>query len=164
MKLFLEFARAVEPFREIRRAWPSAPAMAALERRPENDTCSLYKAGKMLEFLARGLRGNDRVTSIKGKVLDITWDEGAERWHVGFSGQGSSSLTTDMVVRCTGSVPRRMSLPGVHRNNKGIINVKLQTALDTEALVRLIQKDPQARTPHFGVIGSSHSYVSLTNP
>jgi hypothetical protein len=138
--------------------------MAALERRHENDTCSLGKAGKMLEFLTRGLRRNDQVTSIEGSVLDIKWDEGDERWHVGFSGQGSSSLTTDMVVRCTGSVPRRMSLPDVHTKDRGITNVKLHTALNTEAIHRLIQKDPQKSAPQFGVIGSSHSYVSIINP
>ena len=74
MKLFVDYVKALEPFRDIYNSAGTPNAITALEELPQSGTCSLSYAGDMLNFITEGLRKHPRVESIKEQVRSAERD------------------------------------------------------------------------------------------
>jgi len=172
-QLFLEYAQAVNPFREI---WDEAQrqgktsAVDALERFPPNATCELALAADMLRQLTTGLHGHDRIQHFRGEVLDVKWDAETSRWQVKYldaDGQNVGGLASPMVVFCTGSTPKVLSF----NREEPTTMIPLMTALSPTELQKALPPTPQTpdstssqlmgseRPLVVGVVGASHSAI-----
>ena len=189
MNLFLQYAHAVQPFRDIclaaasseeavpdtdagRRATKQNP-VAALATLPQDETCSLGYAGDMLRFLTDGLSRHDRVRQCRGNVVKTKWSDETSQWDIGYYGQlhptdDYRELTSPIVVLCTGSAPATVELPALKGPAPQLI--PLDKALSPVQLARSIplrnpntsslDRATRLHTPQrVGVIGSSHSAV-----
>lgn len=74
MKLFVDYVKALEPFRDIYDSAEQPNAITALEELTQSGTCSLSYAGDMLNFLTNELRKHPRVRSIKEQVRSAERD------------------------------------------------------------------------------------------
>lgn len=163
--LFLDYAHAVEPFREICEASPRPNAITAIEDIPPQDTCSLRYAGDMLRFLTSGLNKHERVEQHVGVLKTSKWDRSSSKWRLLYRQAAGEKeveleLTSPLVVYCTGSSPRTIELPREASTSPKQTTelVPLETALTPSLLKASL--DP-TKAVHVGVIGSSHSAVLI---
>lgn len=145
--LFLQYAQATEPFRQICDSSAKPNAVTAIEALDQDKTCSLELAGNMLRHLTDGLVAHEQVERVEGHVESARWIDNGSRWKLNVS--GSSELDSPMVVYCTGSLPNY--LPGT-----GPGTVPIGLALSPTILAQAI--DPEQPTT-FVVIGGSHSAI-----
>ena len=68
VKLFLEYAKAVEPFRKIVKDTPSPNPFTTLQKLDQENTCHLYHAADMTQALTDGVGKMDQVSKCRGFV------------------------------------------------------------------------------------------------
>lgn len=68
--MFLQFAHALEPFREIVRSTPKPNAVHVLECLDTNAGCDLQYASNMLLMLTEGLKELPNVQPLVGTVVE----------------------------------------------------------------------------------------------
>lgn len=175
VKLFIDFATAVAPFRKIvtrapsRSRWdePSASdsdhigkpdRLNQLRVLDPNKGCNLSHAADMCLMLTEGLKKTPGVMAQQGRVTEATLDDSSStpRWRVQLSTHGANEIMnveTERLVLCTGASPNNDPLP-VHIPN--IQNMDLDTALSPSRLSSVIS--PLGPTT-VAVTGASHSAV-----
>ncbi len=72
--MFLQFAHALEPFREIVRSTPKPNAVHVLECLDTNAGCDLQYASNMLLMLTEGLKKLPNVQPLVGTVVEANLD------------------------------------------------------------------------------------------
>jgi hypothetical protein len=72
--VFLQFAHALEPFREIVRSTPKPNAVHVLECLDTNAGCDLQYASNMLLMLTEGLKELPNVQPLVGTVVEASFD------------------------------------------------------------------------------------------
>lgn len=157
VKLFLDYAQAVEPFREIVESTPKPNAITALQDLNPSDTCPLGKAGDMLLTLTSGLSANSRVKISHATVGDAQWVSANSSWNMRIDDENlntSTSVEAPIVVYCTGSSPTVLPLPVSILRQPNILD--LDIALKPSLLKEHIPRD---RELCVGVIGASHSAI-----
>ncbi|KAK0671437.1 pyridine nucleotide-disulfide oxidoreductase-domain-containing protein [Cercophora samala] len=150
VKLFVDYAEALKPFRHILNTAHKPNAITELEKLPQSGTCSLSYAGDMLNLLTAGLRQHPRIQTVEGKATSAHLDLESKRWTLTTNSQ-PSSIIAPLVVYCTGAFPSTTPLPS---SSPPII--PLDTALTPSILSTTIPRD-QPFT--IGVIGGSHSAI-----
>ncbi|KAK1758184.1 pyridine nucleotide-disulfide oxidoreductase-domain-containing protein [Echria macrotheca] len=162
--LFLEYARALEPFREIYEKSPKQNAIRVLEAMPKDETCSLGYAGDMLRQLTQGLAAHERINKVTAHVVTSERQSDASNWELQLQpprkteAETLGSVTSPMVVYCTGSFPTKMQLhPDLTKN--GVEQVHLDTALNPPLLAKELVRRQDQDITRVGVIGASHSAV-----
>lgn len=177
VKLFVDFATAVSPFRKIvsnvpsRDRWeePSASDGVPIDskqdklqpmRQLDQETgCFLAHPAEMCVMLTQGLKKTPGVITQKGKVSAATLDEQSSLWSINISTDSNTpqDITTAQAKRillCTGSSPVDPPLP---YEPQGLKHIHLDTALSPTKLAALL---PASSTPTtIAVIGASHSAV-----
>ncbi|KAH8673340.1 pyridine nucleotide-disulfide oxidoreductase-domain-containing protein [Xylariales sp. PMI_506] len=157
--LFLTYARATKPFREIIEATPTPNAITALEELPQDGTCSLYYAGDMLQALSDGLVKHERVELYQGRVTEANWDDANAEWSLSIREDGQTGIentTAPLLVYCTGSSPTTVSLPTPPESTPEHLDIDI--ALKPSALTQFIPMDKEVTV---GVIGASHSAILI---
>lgn len=155
MKLFIDFAEAVGPFRKILDETPSPHAVDALRAMKQDQGCDLGYAADMCMMLTQGLMKTPGVEVRQGKVTQATLDE-SNGWTVDIKlseshGEMSKAISS-RVVLCTGSSPNSQKLPVTIPD---LIPMELDYALSPMLLAKEVPKQPTT----VGVIGASHSAV-----
>ncbi|KAK9792936.1 putative FAD/NAD(P)-binding domain-containing protein [Seiridium cardinale] len=155
--LFIKYATAYEPFRDIIRDTPVPNAFTVLESLPQDKPCSLRYAGQLLQMLSDGLARNSRVECYQGCITQAAWCDKISAWALCYqasSNAESQVLNAEMVIYCTGSSPTTAPLPlGLERSPKPL---DLDLALKPSALCKSI---PSHTKTTVGVIGASHSAI-----
>jgi len=158
-KLFVDFAEAVEPFRQVIEQTPSPNAVDSLRQLEQDKGCQLGNAGDMLLMLTDGLKRTPGVEVRRGRVTGATVDD-SKRWTVELDLTKSDSSTTEpskvissRVILCTGSSPTDTDLPV---DIPGIKAMSLDDALSPSTLVNILPKDDPVT---IAVIGASHSAI-----
>ncbi|KAI1766948.1 pyridine nucleotide-disulfide oxidoreductase-domain-containing protein [Hypoxylon sp. FL1150] len=157
VKLFLDYAQAVEPFRDIVKSTPKPNSITALQDLNANDTCPLGKAGDMLLTLTSGLSKNPQVKTSHAIVSDVQWVNANSSWNMRVDDEKlgtSASVEAPIVVYCTGSSPTVIPLPASIPQQPSILN--LDVALKPSLLEEQVPRD---RELCVGVIGASHSAI-----
>ena len=72
--VFLQFAHALEPFREIVRSTPKPNAVHHLECLDTNAGCDLQYASDMLLMLTEGLKQLPNIQPLVGTVIEASYD------------------------------------------------------------------------------------------
>lgn len=175
VKLFVEFATAVSPFRKIvsglpsRDRWeePSASdgvpvdgkqdKLQDLRKLDQEKGCHLSHAADMCLMLTHGLRRTPGVISQQGRVSDAVLDEASSQWTVNVASSKSSptditSVQAKRLIFCTGSTPSDPPLP----IDLPIEHINLDDALSPTHLARIFS--PLGPTT-VAVIGASHSAI-----
>ncbi|KAK3330447.1 pyridine nucleotide-disulfide oxidoreductase-domain-containing protein [Apodospora peruviana] len=168
--LFLEYSKALDPFRQLCEAAPKPNAVTAVQDLPQDQTCSLHHAGDMLQLLTDGLVRHERVETCLGQVTGAKWDEATSTWSLDIKDWATKGAqvhrTAPLVVYCTGSSPTTITLPATSSQPRPK-PLDLDTALKPSALARTLspplpkgssKKDAQSLLT-VGVIGASHSAI-----
>lgn len=167
VKLFVDFAGATAPFREVLESSSSQTDNQAQQRsddflRPlreldQEKGCSLGHAADMCVGLTQALRHAEGLEAHVGRVQGAVLDEGApaaQRWTVTLNDKDVPSVTTKRLVLCTGAQPANPPLPV---EIPGLQSLDLDIALSP---TRLAENLADATGPAtVGVIGASHSAV-----
>lgn len=175
VKLFIDFATAVAPFRKIvsglpsRDRWeePSASdgvpvdgkqdKLQDLRRLDQEKGCDLSHAADMCLMLTQGLKKTPGVITQQGRVTGATLDEASSRWTVNVASSKPSStditnVQAKRVIFCTGSTPSDPPLP----TDLDIKHINLDDALSPTHLSKIFS--PLGPTT-VAVIGASHSAI-----
>ncbi|GAB7346760.1 hypothetical protein MBLNU459_g1864t1 [Dothideomycetes sp. NU459] len=155
VKLFIDFAEAVAPFRKIINETPSPHAVDTLRDMKQDQGCELKYAADMCLMLTQGLMRTPGVEVRQGRVTAATLDE-YNGWTVNVKlseshGETSKAISS-RVVLCTGSSPNDQQLPVTIPNLEPL---DLDFALSPTRLAEEIPKQPTT----IGVVGASHSAV-----
>ncbi|KAI5364723.1 Putative FAD/NAD(P)-binding domain, FAD/NAD(P)-binding domain superfamily [Septoria linicola] len=176
VKLFVDFAQAVSPFRKIvsdlpsRDRWeepnPSDGAavkgskdkLQDLRTLDQEKGCHLSHAADMCLMLTNGLKRTPGVVTQLGRVADATLDQSSQTWTVNLdtktrSAQDITNVKTKRIVLCTGSTPLDPKLP---YEPAGLQHINLDDALSPTNLSALLS--PLGPTK-VAVIGASHSAI-----
>lgn len=176
VKLFIDFATAVAPFRKIVSGLPSrdryeepspsdgTPVDGSKDKLRDMRTldqekgCHLSHAADMCVMLTQGLRRTPGVITQKGRVADASFDEQSNQWSVNVSTETNSpqditSAQTKRIVFCTGSSPTD---PPLAYEPEGLKHIHLDTALSPTKLSALLSPLGPSTV---AVIGASHSAV-----
>ncbi|KAK3983902.1 pyridine nucleotide-disulfide oxidoreductase-domain-containing protein [Cladorrhinum sp. PSN332] len=180
VKLFVDYAKAVEPFRNIIESAPKPNPITVLEDLPQDGTCSLSYAGDMLKFLTESLLEHPGLSPYKGDVTAAQRDTGNSMWTVAtaateaFAGLAPALLVSaPLLVYCTGSHPTKGLMPSFPSDLKSspLEELPLDTALTPSALSALLKSKLKTKVERsennggrgakleIGVIGGSHSAV-----
>lgn len=183
VKLFIDFATAVAPFRKIVSGVPSRSRyeepsesdgvsvsgkpdkLQALRSLDQDKGCQLSHAADMCLMLTEGLRKTPGVQSLKGKVGSAILDEQSGTWTVQLDNDRGpehnagtvpniAQASTKRIVLCTGSSPNNSPLP-VHIPS--LHNLDLDCVLSPSLLATALS--PQDGPTTVAVIGASHSAV-----
>ncbi|KAI2633204.1 pyridine nucleotide-disulfide oxidoreductase-domain-containing protein [Hypomontagnella submonticulosa] len=154
---FLDYAKAVKPFRDIAEATPRPNAITTLQDLPQEETCSLGYAGDMLNVLSEGLLKDSRISSWKGIVTEAERNSTSSAWSLAVRDEARNSverLEAPLVVYCTGSFPTTVPFPtGLSRQPELLdLDIALKPSLLAETL-------PKDRDICIGVVGASHSAI-----
>jgi cation diffusion facilitator CzcD-associated flavoprotein CzcO len=177
VKLFVDFATAIAPFRRIvsgvpsRDRWddPSASdgvavggsagkgdLLSDVRGLDQEKGCELAHAGDICNILTKGLRRTAGVHSHTGRVNEAVLDSSDGSWKVGFNSSANDTnsdfVQAKRIVLCTGSHPTDQPLP----SSLPVQKIDLDTALSPTKLSALLS--PLGPTT-VGVIGASHSAV-----
>ncbi|KAK3363003.1 pyridine nucleotide-disulfide oxidoreductase-domain-containing protein, partial [Lasiosphaeria hispida] len=172
VRLFLEYARAIKPLREISEA-PQADAVRVLEALPQEQTCPLRYAASMLEQLTDGLGKQGSVERLRGNASGLresfspkqktacNYIQLTSSACIQYSPGGSVPLkkvTSPIVVYCTGSSPAtvKINLP----RSQQPPTIPLVTALMPRALNQWLAQSQKSDFT-VGVIGASHSAIII---
>ncbi|KAK4170152.1 pyridine nucleotide-disulfide oxidoreductase-domain-containing protein [Cladorrhinum sp. PSN259] len=174
VKLFVDYAKAVEPFRDIYDSAEKPNAITALEELPQDGTCSLSYAGNMLNFLTKELLNHPRLISQKGNARGAK--RGTDVWTVTTgpvkrSHEAVQQSSAPLLIFCTGSHPTEVEVPPqpqelqpLHRCER----LPLDTALTPSTLSNIARFELQYKIRKYGekgghlkiaVIGGSHSAI-----
>ncbi|KIW15459.1 hypothetical protein PV08_05505 [Exophiala spinifera] len=155
--VFLQFAHALEPFREIVRSTPKPNAVHVLECLDTNAGCDLHYASNMLLMLTEGLKELPNVQPLIGTVVEANFDSKSLAWSIQVQDEESSSfihdISTRKLVLCTGSSPSVCDLGSAGASVKPI---HLDVALSRPSLRCALPPDGSV---HVAVLGSSHSAI-----
>ncbi|KPI36139.1 uncharacterized protein AB675_8907 [Cyphellophora attinorum] len=155
VKLFLTYAEALKPFKEVIESTPKPNAITALRDLEQEKGCKLSFAADAVEMLGKGLRRHQNVDTILGQVNSAEWKDNA--WTLKPSSDNStnspSSLTAKSIVLCTGSSPLEVPLP-----TKKPTLINLDPALDRKQLRDHL---PTGKPTTIGIVGTSHSAVVI---
>lgn len=153
VKLFVDFAEATEPFRNVIADTPSPNAVDMLRKQPQDQGCDLGYAADMCLMLTEGLHKHPGVDARQGQVTSATLSP-SSTWTVEISqSEGSTKAVSDRLVLCTGSSPTSVTLP---------VEFPHLQPLDLDAALRpsTLEHDIPSSTPTtVAVIGASHSAV-----
>lgn len=153
VKLFLNYAEALQPFNDVIASTPKPNAITALQDLDQERGCRLSYAADAIQMLATGLRRHPRVDTILGTVAGAEHD--GSRWHVHTNTTTSNSETkhaeTSSLILCTGSSPSRIPLPTSTPQQ-----IDLDSTLDRAKLRALL---PSSQPTTIGIIGTSHSAI-----
>ncbi|CAK3787144.1 uncharacterized protein RCC_00706 [Lecanosticta acicola] len=170
VKLFIDFATAVTPFRKIvsgvpsRDRWeePSASDGVAVGNKPDRlqdlrqldaeKGCRLSHAADMCLLLTEGLKKTPGVVAQQGRVAEASLDESSQIWTINIERQ-SHPVQSKRIVLCTGASPTDPPLPV---EPEGLEHLHLDTALSPTKLSQILS--PLGPTT-VAVIGASHSAV-----
>lgn len=178
VKLFKDYADALEPFQTITKAYPKPNAMTDLASLDQDKGCRLDYAANMLQMLTAGLCSSPNVHPFRGNVTHAVRhnlggnspSRPTDRNHwttqlsfaphtpdsaheiSGFE-DTSNAISAERLVLATGSSPSSMPLP-----TSKPTQLDLDECLDRSALRDLLPSD---RPCTVGVIGTSHSGVVL---
>lgn len=175
VKLFIDFATAVAPFRKIvsglpsRDRWeePSASdgvpidgkqdKLQEMRKLDQEKGCHLSHAADMCLMLTQGLKRTPGVITQQGRVHDAVLDEASSRWTVNVTSSKPSStditsVQAKRVIFCTGSTPSDPPLP----TNFDVEHINLDDALSPTHLAKIFS--PLGPTT-VAVIGASHSAI-----
>ncbi|KAK4230726.1 hypothetical protein QBC38DRAFT_468665 [Podospora fimiseda] len=165
VKLFVDYAKAVEPFREIVESAAKPNPITVLEGLPQDGTCSLSHAGDMLQFLTDGLlKKHPRLKPVIAEVKAVARDTEASLWnvftdHVGIPKNCPHRPWTaaPLLVYCTGSHP----IEGLAVDKPSVKRLPLDTALRPSVLSKLLKQELVKKDGplKIGVIGGSHSAI-----
>ncbi|KAK5655478.1 hypothetical protein OQA88_5749 [Cercophora sp. LCS_1] len=154
--LFLQYARALEPFRQICDASPEPNPVRAIEALDQEKTCSLGLAGNMLRYLTNGLTSHERIEATPGFVTGARWLKESSQWQLDVAARGpsttgvSAQISSPLVVYCIGAKPNY--LPGV----RGAHVLPISRALSPKYLASNINPD---KPKEVLVIGGSHTAI-----
>ncbi|KAK4939004.1 hypothetical protein LTR10_020663 [Elasticomyces elasticus] len=155
--VFLQFAHALEPFREIVRSTPKPNAVHHLECLDTNGGCDLQYASDMLLMLTEGLKQLPNIQPLVGTVVEASYDSQSEVWSIQAQDDESSSIIHDIYTRklvlCTGSSP---SVCNIGPAGQVLRQIDLDIALDRPTLREKLWCEHGATV---AVIGSSHSAI-----
>ncbi|KAF2135501.1 uncharacterized protein K452DRAFT_330183 [Aplosporella prunicola CBS 121167] len=154
VKLFIQFAEAVKPFRDVIKSTPEPNAVSVLRQMRQDKGCELSRAADMNLMLTEGLSKTDGVQQTLGYVSAAVFNEQANHWTVALD-QGQIPVTTSRLILCTGSSPISFPLPIQERmHDLNLESVDLDTCLAPSLL-------PKALSPSatVAVIGASHSAI-----
>lgn len=184
VKLFIDYATAVAPFRKIvsglpsRDRWeePSASDGVPVDGRQDKlqdlrhldqeKGCTLSYAADMCLMLTQGLKRTPGIITQRGRVSDASLDESTSTWTVNIdsenkTAQDITNLQTKRLVLCTGASPKDPPLPF---EPAGMKHLHLDTALMPSQLSQILSSSTPTT---IAVIGASHSAVlvlrNLTN-
>ncbi|KAH6983294.1 pyridine nucleotide-disulfide oxidoreductase-domain-containing protein [Ilyonectria sp. MPI-CAGE-AT-0026] len=151
--LFIGFATAVEPFRQIVSLAQKPNAITALERLKQDEGCELGHAADMCLMLTDGVaRHFDNVHQHYGKVTAATFDENTKLWTAVLDGK--DHVETPKLVLCTGSSPIENPLPIIEKLPGTLEMVHLDIGLTPSELAKTINSDATV-----AVVGASHSAI-----
>jgi len=157
--VFLQFAHALEPFREIVRSTPKPNAVHVLECLDTNAGCDLQYASNMLLMLTEGLKELPNVQPLVGTVVEAGFDSQSSIWSIQVQDEEASSIIHDICARklvlCTGSSP---SVCDVGPTGSSLTPIHLDVALDRPSLRDELPADKDITV---AVVGSSHSAIVL---
>ncbi|CAH0004511.1 unnamed protein product [Clonostachys byssicola] len=159
--LFLQFADAVAPFRQILEKTPDPNAATVLQKLAQDKGCELGHAADLCLMLTEGIREHypSQVEQHRGEVEKAVLDEQTNTWTVSLD--DGRVFTTDRLVLCTGSSPITSPLPILKQlsdSNPGtaLTPLHLDTALKPSLLSQTIDPSSPATV---GVVGASHSAI-----
>lgn len=184
VKLFIDFATAVSPFRKIVSNTPSRSRyeepsesdgvavsgkqdkLQALRDLDQEKGCSLSHAADMCLMLTEGLKKTAGVSCHKGKVSSAIFDESSRTWTVRLDNErgrehnaGTESniatVQTKRIVLCTGSSPNNAPLP-LSPPIPSLHVLDLDCVLSPTLLAQALAPQGPATV---AVIGASHSAV-----
>ncbi|SZF05524.1 unnamed protein product [Blumeria hordei] len=155
VKLFVEFADELLPFREIVRDTPSPNAYTKLRSLPQSSTCRIADAADLCQFLTNGLENFNGVEKLRGKVTSASWSS-SDKWSIKVHSPSSgisetSGITAKILVLCTGSKPITEPLPF-----SNLQTISLDTALKPSILPTVFSSDEKITV---AVIGASHRAI-----
>lgn len=172
VKLFIDFATAVSPFRKVVGDLPSqgqtgkfgasGDAIAAssvndklqdLRKLDQEKGCRLSHAADMCLMLTNGLKHNPGITTQQGRVSEALLDDQTGSWTVHIDGEHEQSVQAKRLVLCTGSSPLD---PPLSFEPNGLQHIDLDVALSPTRLADLLASQDQTTV---AVIGASHSAV-----
>ncbi|RMZ91144.1 hypothetical protein DV736_g1618, partial [Chaetothyriales sp. CBS 134916] len=151
VSLFLDFAQAVKPFRDVIDTIPSPNPVTYLQQLDQNQHCPIANAADMCRTLTDGLIKRNDVTTVVGNVNAANWADNA--WQLGLDGSThNNNYSSHLLVLCTGSHPKSIKVPPP----TSIKDIHLDIALTPTKLQTAISASEPATV---AVIGSSHSAV-----
>ena len=153
-KLFIDFAEALTPFRQVIANTPSPNAMDYRRSLDQGKGTYLGDAADMLLMLTNGLKKTPGVEVRQGRVESASLDAD-KGWTVGLklSDDQTSRVVSDRLILCTGASPSSQTLPV---NIPGLQELDLDTTLSPTRLSELIPAD---KSTTIAVIGASHSAI-----
>ncbi|KAF2083677.1 hypothetical protein K490DRAFT_51050 [Saccharata proteae CBS 121410] len=165
VKLFIDFAEAVQPFRSILESTPSPNAITELRQLRQDKGCNLGKAADMCLMLTDGLSKNPSIQQTHGSVRGATFDPSTSQWTIDLSPSAHDSpmasdaapITSPTLVLCTGSSPISAPLNIASQQQQSHLqSIDLDLAL---APSRLSTTLPSSTPTTVAVIGASHSAI-----
>jgi len=157
--LFLNYANAFEPLRQVISSAPKPNAITSLEDIDQNRGCRLDYAADMLLMLTKGLLRHPQIDVQFGNLAQADYKNPPSTWSVRSRSEGTLNGRLGQsrsLVLCTGSSPMSMTLP-----TSSPIAINLDIALDRQKLRSSLST---AEDIVVGVIGTSHSaIVALMN-
>ncbi|SMQ56170.1 unnamed protein product [Zymoseptoria tritici ST99CH_3D7] len=155
VKLFVDFAEATAPFRDIVGGKSQPEVLKAIRELDQEKGCDLGRAGDICSMLTEGLVRTPGVAAEKGNVREAILNSGEGGWSVAIAAEKSQPATTvqtKRVILCTGSHPSEPTLPV----DLPVQHIELDDALSPTKLSALLA----ALGPTtIGVVGASHSAV-----
>ncbi|KAF5500249.1 hypothetical protein CGCS363_v007110 [Colletotrichum siamense] len=151
--LFVDYAKAVAPFRQILEATEEPNAFTTLQQLQQDQGCELKHAADLCLMLSKGIpRHFQNVEQRRAKVTSAILNKQTRKWTVALDGKGYAQ--TSKLVLCTGSNP--ISQPQLMTGGlpENLVTVHLDAALRPSSLGWRIPSDATV-----AVVGSSHSAV-----
>ncbi|KAF0320872.1 hypothetical protein K4K61_006531 [Colletotrichum sp. SAR11_59] len=151
--LFVDFATAVAPFRQIVEAAEEPNPFTALQQLQQDQGCELKYAADLCLMLSKGVpRHFQNVEQRRAKVTSAILNKQTRQWTVALDGKGYTK--TSKLVLCTGSSP--ISQPQLMTGGlpENLVTVHLNAALRPSSLGWRIPSDATV-----AVVGASHSAV-----
>ncbi|KAK4127157.1 hypothetical protein N657DRAFT_641104 [Parathielavia appendiculata] len=153
---YLEYARAIQTFRDISAEAQQPNAVTKLRQLEREMTCSLNYAADMLMLMTDGLLKSPRIEPVMGTVARVVRNPRIREWtvtldtpEIGFD-PNPVTFTAPIVVYCTGTHPKVTALP------LPIDRLTVETALAPSRLKLLLPRDEHRRV---AVFGSGHTAV-----
>ncbi|TID21845.1 hypothetical protein E2P81_ATG05112 [Venturia nashicola] len=155
VKRFVMYAEGVGPFLKIAEEAKKPNAFTHLKKLNQENTCHIAEAADLCIMLTKGLDESKGVDKQFGSVSSAKWSDSNE-WHVEIDPSdggvsGPFTISSDLLVLCTGSNPISSPLPVA-----GIEKLELDPALKPSHLKQVLSPDEELI---IAVIGASHSAI-----
>lgn len=152
--LFVDYANALESFRNVTHDLRAPNALSKLEELPRDKGCSISHAADMCLMLTEGVRHMPGVDTTEGEVSGASFSTKSNAWTVEFTNHDTHSHNTvaaSRLILCTGSSPSEIPVPVPGLD---ITKITLDTALTPSQLSPLLSEHAT-----IGVVGASHSAI-----